>query len=256
MEETISRRRQAGINGNALKLIAVISMLLDHTGLALLYNGVLYAETQMEFDALLGTPQGANWYFVYRIMRFAGRLAFPIFCFLIVEGFLHTKDRKKYAFRLFLFALISEIPFDLVVSGTIWSPEQQNVYFTLLTGLAVLTGYEYFDGRYWLQMAVTAAGFFGAFILRSDYDAVGVAMILVLYLFRNDKKKQLLTGAALGFLESFGPVGLGGAALAFIPLGKYNGQRGRRNLKYFFYWFYPVHLLLLFLVSGLLFGFA
>ena len=114
-----------GISGSTLKLIAIITMLIDHTGAT-----VILAITR--HPAIIADPARlALWRQVYSISRDIGRLAFPIFCFLLVEGFLHTHDIRKYAQRLFLFALVSEIPFDIALKTGWYDPGKQNVYFTL-----------------------------------------------------------------------------------------------------------------------------
>ncbi|MBQ2453108.1 MAG: hypothetical protein II497_01520, partial [Lachnospiraceae bacterium] len=97
------------MTGTALKLIAVVSMLIDHTG-DVLFPGQLW-------------------------LRYIGRLAFPIYCFLIVEGFIHTRNVMKYMARLLVFGIVSEIPFDLAFFGEISYPGYQNVFWTLLLGL-------------------------------------------------------------------------------------------------------------------------
>ena len=108
--------RWKGLSGSTLKLIAIVSMLIDHVAAAVIVR-VLYAGHWTE-----------QLYQIYRVMRSVGRIAFPIFCFFLVEGFEHTRDRKKYALRLFLFALISEIPFDLAFSAEILEVQYQNVF--------------------------------------------------------------------------------------------------------------------------------
>ena len=114
---------QKGLSGSTLKLIAIITMLIDHIGAAVIAR-------------LLIAGQGSEMlYKIYYAMRAVGRVAFPIFCFLLVEGFFYTGSRKKYALRLFGFALLSEIPFDLAFSGKILEFGYQNVFFTLLIGL-------------------------------------------------------------------------------------------------------------------------
>ena len=115
--------KQPGISGYWLKLIAVISMLIDHTSAVIL-------------EQIPGLENPAF------LMRIIGRLAFPIYCFLLVEGFYHTRSRAKYAGRLFLFALISEVPFDLAFSRRMWDFSSNNVFFTLLFGLLVIWGVE------------------------------------------------------------------------------------------------------------------
>ena len=115
--------KQQGISGYWLKLIAVISMLIDHTSAVIL-------------EQIPGLEAPAFF------MRIIGRAAFPIYCFLLVEGFYHTRSRAKYAGRLFLFALISEVPFDLAFSRRMWDFSSNNVFFTLLFGLLVIWGVE------------------------------------------------------------------------------------------------------------------
>lgn len=115
--------KQQGISGYWLKVIAVISMLIDHTSAVIL-------------EQIPGLENPAF------LMRIIGRLAFPIYCFLLVEGFYHTRSRAKYAGRLFLFALISEVPFDLAFSRRMWDFSSNNVFFTLLFGLLVIWGVE------------------------------------------------------------------------------------------------------------------
>ena len=110
------------LSGSALKLIAIILMLIDHTGVMILYN---YPPA----NAILFSFGGVD-YSWYRIFRDIGRAAFPIFCFLLVEGFLHTHNRRKYGRNLFLFACISEIPWNFMFTNT-WRYEKQNVFFTL-----------------------------------------------------------------------------------------------------------------------------
>ena len=101
------------LSSNILKSIACISMLIDHFGIVFMENN--------------------------RLMRAMGRLAFPIFAFLIVQGLFHTSDIRKYIVRLGLFAVVSEIPFDLAMHDTLWYPGAQNIFFTLTAGLFALS---------------------------------------------------------------------------------------------------------------------
>lgn len=226
--------------GSTLKLIAVITMLIDHMGAALV--GPLRRSLPE------GNTLGDLCRLLYPHMRHIGRLAFPIFCFLLVEGFLHTRNVRKYAFRLFLFALISEFPFDYAFSNQFIRNAHQNVYFTLLIGLLVMIGISYFDcrpakshignyGNLFAQIAIAAAGLWLAGFLHTDYSYKGVFLIIVLYSLRLDRRLQAIFGAITISWEAVAP-------LAFIPIWFYNGRRGRQ-MKYFFYWFYPVHLLIL-----------
>lgn len=219
------------LSGNGLKLIAVITMLIDHIGAMVIEqiwinNPALSSEAQM------------MWWKLDFVLRMIGRIAFPIFCFLIVEGFLHTRDVKKYVLRLLAFSLISEIPFDLALFDTWFYPGYQNVYFTLVLGLLALAGIRRYQTSMWKQALVVIAACGGAALLHTDYGAFGVFFIVLLYLLRYDLKSQTILGCITICWEVTAP-------LAFIPIRMYNGKRGKWNLKYFFYAFYPVHILML-----------
>ena len=143
------------LTGYHLKLIALITMAIDHIAAVLIWR--LYAASysitaSMQLSNNIGDKivvwvaqnQDAV-YTVYEWMRYIGRMAFPIYCFLLVEGFLHTRNVGKYAGRLAIFALISEIPFDLAISGTWWIYSYNNVFFTLVLGLLVIWALSYIE---------------------------------------------------------------------------------------------------------------
>lgn len=172
-------------------------------------------------------------------MRFIGRIAFPIFCFLLVEGFMHTSNRKKYALRLFLFAFISELPFDLALFNSPVDWGYQNVFFTLLIGLLVIWAMDAVrKSKFQIPLQLTAilVGGFLAWFLKTDYDYKGILLIVILYIFRYDRKLRTIAGCISLLWEA-------PACLAFLPINLYNGKRGL-SLKYFFYAFYPLHLLI------------
>lgn len=242
MEESRSIRTK-GITGNTLKMIAIVTMFIDHIGVAIIENGIIkYQQTNPSYG-VFGLQGESVWSMIDLVLRTIGRVAFPIFCFLLVEGFFHTRNIKKYGARLFLFALISEIPFDLALFGKWFYPGYQNVYFTLFIGLCVLYWYEKVLGDPIRSTLVFLAGCGAALLLNCDYNVIGIAMILLFYVFYKNKKMQTIFAGILAAVESLGC--FGAAILAFIPINMYNGTRGKRNFKYFFYWFYPVHLILL-----------
>ena len=245
---------KTGLTGSHLKYLALLTMLIDHIGAALLELGFLpvIADAVLagnSFDYVVADYH--YWYNIDVILRAIGRIAFPIFCFLLVEGFLHTKNIKKYALRLGAFALLSELPFDLTFNGTWLEFSYQNVFFTLLIGLLVLWGLKYFEEELppsisWMRYIVALTGLVLAYFLRSDYDVFGILLIVLLYELRNKKILQCIAGAVLMLFNSTT------GCLAFLFLWFYNGERGRQLPKYFFYAFYPVHLLLLFFLRMLL----
>lgn len=245
-DPSISHTR--GITGNTLKIIAIVTMFLDHIGAAVIENGILKSQDTILAAAILNTPEGKLWSMTDMGLRTIGRLAFPIFCFLLVEGFLHTRDVKKYELRLLLFGLVSEIPFDLAVFGTWFYPGYQNVFFTLFIGLWVLERYRDAIGQPVKQSLVILAGCGAVTLLKCDYNVVGIILILFFYVFHDNKKLQTIFGGILAAIESLACFGAG--MLAFIPIRMYNGTKGEKNLKYFFYWFYPVHLLFLYILRS------
>lgn len=220
------------ITGSALKIFAIVTMFIDHFGAVVVGGGIL------RLPAIRASMElYQNWYLFYRLLRNIGRLAFPIFCFLLVEGFIHTRNQKKYALRLFLFTLVSEIPFDLAIHGKWFYPDKQNVFFTLFIGILVMILATRVKNIY-LSLLVIAGGIYLGYFLQTDYGARGVFLISVLYLLRFQRPCQCVAGALTMLYEPT-------AVLAFLPVYLYNGQKGRCSLKYFFYLFYPVHLLLL-----------
>ena len=218
------------LSGSWLKVMALTSMLLDH--LAHFYWRGLPA-----FRLVLFSIAGRD-ITPYLLVRMLGRLAFPMFAFLIVEGFLHTRNRKKYGLNLFVFALISEIPWNLVHSGN-WLYPSQNVMFTLLLGYLGLCAIErYKDNWKYLLMSLLAL-LVVSVLLRADFGLSGFGFILLLYVLKDKKILQAVIGCCI--LPSRWVAGL-----AFIPINLYNGKRGFVKgavSKYFFYLFYPLHLL-------------
>lgn len=217
--------KKYGISSSVLKCIAMLTMLIDHIGAGILkMSDVLYFKYQ----------------YIYDILRMIGRVAFPIFCFLIVEGFLHTKNIKKYASRLFLFAFISEIPFDLAFNSMYIEFSHQNVMFTLGLSVIMLYFLDLYKDKRWKRFFVLAIFALLAELIRCDYGAFGVILIAVMYSLHNDRIKQAII-CSIMLLWEFA------AIFAFIPIKLYNGRQGR-NIKYFAYIFYPLHLILIYLI--------
>lgn len=219
------------MNNFTLKIIAMVIMLIDHSAVALL---------------AMSDPR-------YLPMRMVGRIAFPIFCFLLVEGYFHTRSPKKYILRLAAFALISELPFDLALFGGKFELAHQNVFFTLAIGLAVVYGIDTVYKKYasnmamvnMLQLFIAVAGCLIAILLRTDYTFMGVILIVMFYGFRG--KKLQLTIAVLFVTFALGGLIEGLASLSLILIFLYNNEKGP-SAKYLMYAFYPVHLLILYLI--------
>ncbi|MDF2941534.1 MAG: hypothetical protein K0S01_392 [Herbinix sp.] len=320
-------KERRGISGSTLKLIAIITMLIDHTA-ATIIDRTLVARGMGSLDS--SNVQAVQDFFVQNaflygldgVMRLIGRLGFPLFCFLLVEGFQHTHNKWKYAVRLAIFALVSEIPFDLAFTGKFYYPNYQNVFFTLLIGLLVMIGFKMIGDKArdkkWLpvlavigaiavgsaftyaiygvvqlinrflvgfgsestismggkgvgigilfslialliygvmckksslqsasirfaDLAVLVGGMLLAQILKTDYSGFGILTIAVMYGLRKSYFKSMLGGCITLTIMSFSEIT---AFFTLILARYYNGKRGF-NLKYVFYAFYPVHLLIL-----------
>ena len=225
------------LNGSWLKLIAVVTMLIDHVA------SVLLRDCGITLISIAGRSLS-----LYQAMRYVGRLAFPIYAFLLIEGFLHTSDRKKYGINLFVFALISEIPWNLEHSGGLLYSEQ-NIFFTLFLGYMAICVVERFRGK--KQVGYLLMLLLITILIRADYGCAGFGFIILLYVLRDHKLLRAVIGSCI--LPSNWIAGL-----AFVPISLYNGKRGfirGKFMKYAFYAFYPAHLLVLFLIKFSLGGY-
>lgn len=250
MTETAKAPVRCGLSGTALKYIACITMLIDHIGASCIEAGILLPALAAGAASCGGIPV-STLLAADRVLRYIGRLAFPIFCFLAVEGFLHTHDVKKYVRRLLLFGLLSEVPFDLAFFRTPFAPQHQNVYWTLALGVLAMAGLKHFEkpdgSASWKGLLCAAGCTLAALLACTDYNGIGVLIICALYLTRGDRKRQCIVGAVLFAWELTAP-------LAFVLVWFYNGQRGACSplQKKAFYWFYPVHLSVLAAVTNLI----
>lgn len=205
-----------------------------------------------------------------------GRIAFPIFAFMIAEGFFYTKDIKKYAKKMFVFALISEVPFNLVVGSRIFYPIHQNVLWTFLIGIGLMWINENAKGeklpkRFLVAVITVIMGYILGIISFCDYYSSGILTVLVFYFFRGRKWQNFVLQALClwyinteilsGFYyewEIFGTkievLRQSFAMLALIPIWLYKGKQGfyNKGIKAFYYWFYPVHLLILWAIREII----
>lgn len=255
------------LTGAVLKNAAYVSMFIDHFFAIVFLNYMSLHPVDGAWDPKL-VP-------IYRAGRAVGRIAFILFAFLIVEGFHLTRSRARFLLRLFLFALLSEIPFDLAFSGNLFDWEGQNIYWTLFIGVLVLTMWEYLSrcgrvlsvvGRFLTVAVACAAAFYGA----TDYRLMGILLILTFYLTR--EKDEGVRFMAVGLVMLFGTWGsnimryagshtadkLFWSSLremyglfAFFLIAAYSGERGKQLPKVFYYGFYPVHLLFLYGIARL-----
>ncbi len=210
------------LNAYQLKLIALITMILDH------FARVLYPDLYL--------------------LKVVGRMAFILYAFLLVEGFIHTKDSRKYFSRLLLFAFLSEIPYDLAFGDAWFEPNRQNIFFTLSAGLTSLLIIESKKVASDVKVLLVVALVTAANLFHFDYYYLGVLQVVCFYVYRSHRFKQYLT---VGILNMFFMARIStqsAAIMGLIPIYLYNGKKGK-NTGLLYYVFYPAHLFLFWLVK-------
>lgn len=247
----MDKHRDFGITAAALHILAMALMLCDHMWAAL-------------FPA-------EEW------LTCIGRVAFPIFAFLLAEGYRHTHDVRRYLLRLLLGAVISEIPFNLFYSGGAVYPYHQNVLWTFFLSLLLMALLDRVRRRFrplpavLLSGGLVLLGFLLGYGAMVDYYGVGVLTVLVFYFFREKNLTcflgQLLclyilhVGILGGYYYEYTIAGFqvhivqqGLALLALVPIWLYRGEQGHhgRTFQMFCYLFYPVHMLVLFVLREML----
>ncbi len=250
----MNEEKKIGISGSTLKIIAIVIMLIDHLAAGFLVKSIL-GDINFQFKGV----ERETLVDIYYLMRHIGRIAFPIFIFLLVEGFLHTRDKLQYIKRLWIFAFVSELPFDLafnmemhmVKTGCVMEFSHQNVFFTLAIGLATIWLIDLIGKKFdsvngmlkgFMGGAVAFLGITIADVCSTDYRGFGVLAIVVMYLCKkNPIIGMVLTCGVLCLMDKSEAWALFGV----IPVALYNGTRGLK-LKWIFYLFYPVHLFIIF----------
>lgn len=236
-----------------VKIIAVISMTLDHATKTFLTQPFLVEYFGMD---LITSSR------ILDIIEALGRIAFPLYAFGMAQGCTYTKSRKKFLLRLLIFAVLSEVPFQLALnygSIVLLPLPITNVLFTLLIGSLCCFIWDFFRKKKLVWAAVFPIGALVllAEICHSDYGGIGVLFVLLPYLFREKKWKLAALGGMVLVLYLARPLVTGYSlhwsylicALSAVGiLALYNGQEGRHNKfsQYFFYAYYPLHLLLFF----------
>ena len=241
-----------GLSQEGLKIMACITMLIDHIGATIVYDLCLGASNHGEAVRVL--------YNLYQLLRAVGRLSFPIYCFLLTEGAARTRDPKKYGLRLALGMLLAEVPFDLLFFGGLtW--QHQSVMATLLLGFLMIRWMQRMP-KLKLVAVIVCAG--AAWLLHADYGWWGIALIALFALTRETENRTLLQivgVAALCWMKGGTMVHIASlqfplqfiGALAMVPIALYSGRKATSSkaVQWIFYLFYPVHLLALLIVTML-----
>ena len=261
-----------GISSGMLRLIACIAMSIDHIGYGICEKVLLVTRDPDIFEKVLK---------VDRVLRVVGRIAFPIFCYQLVVGFFYTRSKKKYAFRLLIFSLISEVPFDLMARNEVVAWDYQNVGFTLLLGFLAIwvceiideklhkfINYEdanesTFDIKMYLATFIAAIPFMAlAEYMHTDYASRGVFLIVLIYLFFDDQFRMACVVPSIFLVYYFFSHWAIGKSLdnaihyttnemaiivSFLLILKDNRKRSKSMwYKVLGYSFYPAHMLLIF----------
>lgn len=242
----VRNRDRKYLTGAHLKYIAIFVMALSH----LAQSNFVYS-------------LGVNYWLLADLFVFIGRIAMPLFCFFTVQAIIYTSDYKKYFLRMLIFAIVSEIPFDLAFHGNPFYLSSQNVIFTLLIGGLVIFLIDQisrtnksFALKFVESTLVILAGAFLATFLKTDYSYKGVIAIALLYLGRYNRFLTCLA-ILIGFLFEFQvwgaviPKSYGFVYLSIPLLMLYNGKKGKQN-KWAFYIFYPAHLLVIYMLKLLI----
>lgn len=246
--------KKPNITAALLKNIAIALMFINHAG-------------DIVFEKVLNYRG-----FFYDLQWYISRPAFVIFAFFIAEGMYKTHDRKKYCIRLLITGLISEIPFDLMWSNTLFDFSSQNVLFTLFFGALAIMLIDKYKGFKLMQWAIFVSVAILTYFMNTDYKGFGIALILCFYYLRDDKLKMfIVAGCILYFgymldyidvflmyryyfniINEYALMELHGA-LAFPLLYFYNGDKGKMFNKWFYYLFYPAHHFVIYLLCKFVF---
>lgn len=266
-----------GLTLAKIKIIAYLTMLIDHIAecIYLPYLKLTMTGAEAQNDLL------------YICMRIVGRMAFPLFCFMLIEGIRHSRSRRNYLVRLFVMAVVSEPCFDLALSGRLWDASSQNVCITLFIMAIMLILFERYErtitnilGRLCAIAATIIVAATCTYILKTDFNISGVIIVTAIYYLRPYLVNYLDVAIVLSsigiylsyfvkYFIKYPSHRIDGidwqwyinkawtlqmwVPLSLIIIRMYYGKKGRTLPKLFYYGFYPVHLLVLGIISKILF---
>lgn len=243
MDDLRNRRRLPHIEVTAQTLTwyGCITLLFYSISMSVIQNGMLqvnrYSGTELR-ELMAADPNRmllASWAVVFQLL---GGLAIPVFAFLTVEEFLHSESNRKDLLRMLIFAAVSEIPYDLAMSGKLFDWTGQNMLFSLLVGRIMLYGLRLFAASRGVQVLIVLASVFWTALLKSGFGLCLILLMAVYYLLREKPKARMLWSSMISLMYVTGPV-------SNFVLKRYNGQPGREGARYLFFCLYPLHLLVL-----------
>ncbi|HAP34011.1 MAG TPA: conjugal transfer protein TraX [Lachnospiraceae bacterium] len=235
-----STKKNISLSGGMLKLFAVLMMTAYNFAVVIVKNGKLYGYVDEYYQMAIATEEGARWLQLYNFLIHFRHFSFPIFAFLLVEGFVHTSNFRNYFSRVLIAAIISEVPFDLCMYNETYNWSLQNPMFTLATALIVMHFMKKWHRSALKKWIPVILGSLIAYFANFQFGLWGVPGMALMYYFHKEKNLQMISGiiatAAGNVSTHFLPV------LCFIPIWFYNGERGRFNPKWLYYIYYPLHL--------------
>lgn len=233
------------VSANWLKNAGAILTLIYFFGLTVIQNGMLHASeyTSQEFGELIASDNNAFMLSgVATVCYLIGVSGIPIYAFLLVQGALNTSSMKRYVLTVLIFAVVSEVPYDLAVSGKPFNMEDQNVMFTVLIALVMLWLLKVFEGKgagpKLMCFLIVAGGCFWAIVLNCKFGGAFVLITAILFLLRERKGWSILLALIVSLIYAT-------ALFGFAPVALYSGERKnieKKSTKYFYYAFYPVML--------------
>lgn len=238
--------RTPNITADGLKIYAGVAMLIQTIGITIVENGMIHVDqyTQAEFDHALATDSHLMVLAgIGSVMEIIGGLAVPVFAFLLVEGFMRTSSYRKYLFFMVVFALLSEIPYDLANSQRFFDWSSQNALVTMCISLLMLYFIKMFQAHKGvlyvaLRCIIVLCAVAWVTILRAQYGLCIVLLAAVFYIFYTRNVLKIVLGILFSLLYVTGP-------LSFYVIWCYNEKRQDKVSKYVYYIIYPLHLLVL-----------
>ena len=236
MEDRLVNERPSGLSGTALRIWGFIFIIAGVIGRSVLQNGLLGIGTlsgQQLLEVMQTSDKAMTLATAALVMQAIETCAVPIFAFLLVEGFLHTADWKKYIIRVAAVALVSEIPYNLAMSGSLWDTSSRNPVFGLAFGLGMLYLHRFYGGdsisRRLLRVMITAAAVLWPMMLLVQDGAFCVVMVAVFWLCREKVQYRTFIGCAVAALCSLLSIYYLAAPMAFLAIHFYRGEKGDEN---------------------------
>lgn len=224
-------------------------MLIETISVTIVADGLIHLDQYTQEELSNALAENSNLMFLAGIgsmLQILGGMAIPIFAFLLVEGFRNTSNYRNYLLSVVLFALISEVPFDLAMNQKLWDFSGQNAMVSMAISLLMLYFLDMtkenqrFSGKL-MRVCVVLGAVIWAALFRAEYGLCIVLLVAIFHLFYTKNVWKTILGCLVSLLYITGP-------LAFYGIWCYNGERTNKIPKYAYYAFYPLHLLILALI--------